>query len=767
MDIHENLSVIEGVLESVVYHNDENGYTVFTLGHEAEYTTCTGHLANPIEGESLRVMGNFIVNPRYGRQLSITRVERTTPNTKTGIEKYLASGAVKGIGAKTAKLIVAKFGEDTFHIIENEPQKLSELRGISLKRAFQMSESFHAVAGQRRAMLFLQEYGVTPAASMKIYKRYKEDTVEIIKSNPYRLADDIDGIGFRSADAIAYKLGVDRDSPERISAGLRYCLWEATTEGHTYVPTSFIVRKTSELLMATPAAIEHELIRMHMDRSIIRENTESEPIVFLSSMYYAETDIARKLIELAHAYGRQLSWTEQKDSEQPADTAQPQTSYNHDEYDETPTSGISLSDGQKRAVDAAMQEGILVITGGPGTGKTTTINTIIGMLEAKGLDITLTAPTGRAAKRMTETTGRDATTIHRLLEVKFISEDTRRQTFEKNEENPIETDVLIVDETSMIDVLLMHSLLKAVAPGTRIILVGDVDQLPSIGAGNVLKDIIDSNCVPVVILTEIFRQAAESAIITNAHLINKGKYPEINERDKDFFFVKRSSPDQVAATILELISERLPAYKNFDPISDIQILTPMRKSTIGVAHLNQLLQAKLNPPAPEKHEREYGHVVYREGDKVMQIKNNYDATWEIYNAQGFSVDFGEGVFNGDIGIIHEINDDGLIIVFDDEKHIAYDFTQLDEIELAYAATVHKAQGSEYKVVIIPVHSGPPMLLTRNLLYTALTRAKELAVLVGLTDTLHRMVDNNRISMRYTALTRRLQQLVNIDPIAGV
>jgi len=748
------LEQIEGMIESIIYHNDENGYTVFTIRADydknddfADLTTCTGYLSAPAEGETLKLAGNFVQNPRYGLQLAVSRVERTRPNSIAGIERYLSSGVIKGIGARTAKMIVAKFGEDTFDIIENDPAKLAQIKGISLKKALSFAESFHAQADQRRVMLFLQNYGISASFTMRIYKKYKEETIELVKINPYRLADDIDGIGFKTADAIAHKLGISRDAPERISAGVRYCLWEAAGEGHTCIPTSRLTSQAAELLFAPAELIDGELVRMQMDRLILREIVEGESLVFLSTLYYAEISVAAKLSALSAITIASDTSTK---------------SHENDVFALEKEAGITLSEGQRNAVVAAASQGVLIITGGPGTGKTTTINTIIGLLESRGLTITLAAPTGRAAKRMTEATGREAKTIHRMLEVAFISEDARRQVFQRNDENPLETDVLIVDEASMMDIVLTNSLLKAVATGTRLILVGDVDQLPSVGPGNVLKDLIDSGALATARLTEVFRQAAESAIITNAHLINKGQYPAINDKEKDFFFVRRTNQDDVIKTILNLVTERLPDYKGFDPCHDIQVLSPMRKSPLGVVTLNNLLQAKLNPPGKGKKEREFRTVIFREGDKVMQIRNNYDATWELFNERGFSIDQGEGVFNGDMGTIHEIDDEfGVTVSFDDGRRILYDFSQLEELELAYAVTVHKAQGSEYKVVVIPVYNGPPMLLTRNLLYTAVTRAKELAVLVGNEDTLQRMIDNNRITHRYTALARRLRGMYDV------
>ena len=786
---------LTGMVQSIIYHNEENGFTVFTVSTEddEDTTTCTGYISAPLEGETLKMEGTYVQNPRYGLQLSVTKLERTRPSTAFGIEKYLSSGVIKGLGAKTAKLIVARFGEQTFDILENEPERIAKIKGISLKKALSFAESFHAQADQRRVMLFLQEYGISPTFAMKIYKRYKEETVDAIKANPYRLADDIDGIGFKTADAIAHKLGISKDAPERISAGVRYCLWEAAGEGHTCIPTAQLTHQAAELLLAPAELIESELIRMQMDRLIVREKVDDEEdsLVFLSSLYYAEISVSAKLSALSAINIMTAAGAAEKRNSPVIAASEPSlrakrsnpekmqgldcfgkttlamTDGPHSDLENSifaleKETGITLSDGQRQAVVAALSQGVLIITGGPGTGKTTTINTIIGMLEARGLEISLAAPTGRAAKRMTEATGREAKTVHRLLEVSFMSEDSRRQAFNKNEESPLETDVLIVDEFSMMDILLTQSLLKAVAVGTRLILVGDVDQLPSVGPGNVLKDLIDSGVLATARLTEVFRQAAKSAIITNAHRINKGEYPDISDKENDFFFVRRNTPEGVIQTIMDLVETRLPAYKGFDKRLDIQVLSPMRKSNLGVANLNNLLQAKLNPPAPAKKEREFRSVIFREGDKVMQIRNNYDATWTMHNQRGVTIDFGEGVFNGDMGTIHEIDDElGITIIFDDGRRIVYDFSQLEELELAYAVTVHKAQGSEYRVVVIPVYNGPPMLLTRNLLYTAVTRARELAVLVGEPATLHRMVDNNRITHRYTALARRLQGMFNI------
>jgi exodeoxyribonuclease V alpha subunit len=749
---------LEGMVENVIYHSEDSGFTVFVLrmeddgqqlslaqymGEEEGCITCTGFFPNIFEGERLHINGRLSNHPRYGWQIQVTQVQRLAPGSLAGIEKYLASGVIKGIGERTAKRIVARFGADTFDVLANEPEKLAALRGISLKMAQRFSESFHAQGEQRSAILFLQEYGISPNMAMRIYKKYKEETVELVRTNPFRLADDIDGIGFKTADGIARRMGCEPHASERISAGVRFILWEASNEGHVYLPQSELIRQTRELLGVDTSLIDNELIHMQMNRLIVREiiQGEAEPLVFVSALYYAEGGVARQLAALSFVETKTVDFSKEKNN-----------------------GDITLSQGQKDAISAAMTQGVLIITGGPGTGKTTVINTLIGLFEQAGKNIFLAAPTGRAAKRITEATGNEAKTIHRLLEVSFISPDARRMVFQRNEDNPLECDVLIVDEASMMDILLMYNLLKAVAQGTRLILVGDVDQLPSVGPGNVLKDIIESQTVAVVRLTEIFRQAQESAIIMNAHRINQGKYPEINQKEKDFFFVKRFRSEDVTETLLDLVTNRLPAFRPLDIKNDIQILTPMRKTPLGVGRLNTLLQARLNPPAPDKKERESGATVFREGDKVMQIRNNYDVSWEqVDPASKRAVDRGTGIYNGDMGIITTIDEDDAImtVLFDDNRRVLYEFSQLDDLELAYAVTVHKSQGSEYKVVVIPVFGGPPMLLSRNLLYTAVTRARELAVLVGLPETMHRMVDNNRVMARYTALARRLHELYDL------
>ncbi len=737
----EEQIIVEGIVSGVIFHNEENGYTVFSVEPEssgAKELVCVGFLPVVNEGESIKITGSFVMHPTYGKQLNIQTYEKTIPKTEKSIERYLASGVIKGIGPKLAAKITEKFGADTLNIMESEPEKLSSIRGISVSKAMSIGAIFHEQAELRRAMLLLQDYGISPVYAMKIYKRFKDNTVKIVETNPYMLADEIFGIGFKISDSIAEKAGIEKDSPFRINAGIKYVLNHEASNGNVYLPLEELFKKSSSLLGVDPDIIKNCVTKLNISKQVWLENDKNGNVnAFLNSYYYAESYVAKKLLELSFSapsnndsYLKEIKETENE-------------------------TGIKLAHNQKLAVEEAMKNGVLVITGGPGTGKTTTINTIIKLLKNEGYEIELAAPTGRAAKRMSETTGIEAQTIHRLLGISYISDDSKKQTFDKNEDNPIEADVIIIDESSMVDILLMHSLLKAVPCGARLILVGDVDQLPSVGPGNVLKDIINSGCIKVVKLNEIFRQAGESAIG-----INRGEYPVLNEKEKDFFFMKRYSADAVCSTILELVTKRLPKFLNCSGLKDIQILTPMRKSPLGVINLNTLLQKNLNPPCRNKEEKEFRNNVLREGDKVMQIKNNYDMTWRIFDNHRRLTEEGVGIFNGDEGIITRIDNENEYceVVFDECKYVKYDFTQLDELELSYAVTIHKSQGSEYKAVIIPVYSGPEMLLNRNLLYTAVTRAKELAVLVGIPETLYKMIDNNKEINRYTYLKTRISDM---------
>lgn len=734
---------LTGEVESIIYENKENGYTVFSLTTEDDEVTCVGIVPQIHTGETLEIGGRWSIHPVYGRQIQVQYYEKSMPTTKSGMEKYLASGLIRGIGPKTAKKIVERFGEASFYVIEEKPEQLAEIRGLTYEKALQISQIFREQHELRRAMIFLQGFDVSPAYAMRIYKKYKSRTFDIVKTNPYRLADDIWGIGFRMADKMAAEAGIQADDPNRVKAAVKYVLNQAAANGHCYLPKEELAEQAGQLLGLHPDFVENALRELQVDGEIWQENLRGVTAVYLNFYFYAEMAVAKRLLELS---GERMEQSMEKTAREIA-AVEKQT-------------GVVLAEEQRAAVQEAMSRGVLIITGGPGTGKTTAINTILRILKKEDVEVVLAAPTGRAAKRMTEATGVEAQTIHRLLETSFLSDDSRRQTFERNEENPIEADVIIIDETSMVDLLLMHSLLRAVAPGTRLIFVGDMDQLPSVGPGNVLKDMIRSERLPVVRLEHIFRQAQESAIIMNAHRINGGEEPVLNEKGTDFFFLRRTFGEDVVTAIRELIVKRLPGFTGRDSMQDMQVLTPMRKGLLGVQHLNSVLQQALNPPAEDRKEKEFRQTIFREGDKVMQIKNNYNMAWRVYNAMGKRCDEGAGIFNGDEGRIQSIDEvnETMRVVFDDGKVVDYDFSQLEELELAYAITIHKSQGSEYPVVILPVHSGPPMLMTRNLLYTAITRAKELVVLVGLPETISAMVANDREVGRYTGLTERIQNL---------
>lgn len=742
---------ITGEVESIIYQNADNGYTVFALETEDDEVTCVGIVPQIHAGESLEITGHWSIHPLYGRQIQVTSYEKSMPTTCAGIEKYLSSGLIKGIGPKIAKKIVDRFGEASFYVIEEKPEQLAEIKGLTYEKAQRISEVFREQHELRKAMLFLQEFDVSPTYAMRIYKKYKSRTFEVVKHNPYRLADDIWGIGFRMADKMAASAGISPDDPNRVKAAVKYILTNAASNGDCYLPKESLMEQAKELLQLHPDHVENAIRELQVDSQIWQETMNGVDSVYLNTYFYAEMAVAKRLLELSQEYmctnmegvANEIARMEKK-------------------------TGVILAEEQRAAVLEAMSCGVLIITGGPGTGKTTTINTILQLLQDEGCEVVLAAPTGRAAKRMSEATGVEAQTIHRMLESTFLGEDVRRQTFDRNEENPIEADVIIIDETSMVDIMLMHALLRAVAPGTRLIFVGDVDQLPSVGPGNVLKDMIRSERLKVVRLEHIFRQAQESAIIMNAHRINRGDDPVLNENGTDFFFVKRAFGEDVVRTIRDLVLTRLPKFTGCDGLRDMQVLTPMRKGVLGMQNLNTVLQAALNPPSEERAEKEFRQIVFREGDKVMQIKNNYNIAWRMYNAMGKRCDEGVGIFNGDAGMIREIDDanETMQVVFDDGKVVDYDYSQLEELELAYAITIHKSQGSEYPVVIIPVHSGPPMLMTRNLLYTAVTRAKTLVVLVGIQETISAMVSNDREVGRYTGLAQRIRNLYDFMAEAG-
>ena len=748
------MATITGFIEKIKFRNEENGYTVLSVTDQSDgdEVIMVGTLSYAAEGDMIQASGRMIEHPVYGEQLQIESYEMKTPQDAEAMERYLGSGAIKGIGAALAARIVRHFKADTFRVMEEEPERLSEVKGISEKMAMAIAEQVEEKKGMREAMMFLQNYGITLNLAAKIYQEYGPKLYSIIKENPYKLADDIPGVGFKMADEIAEKVGIFTDSDYRIRAGLLYILLQASANGHTYLPQKELFSQAAELLKVEPTAMEKHLMDMQIDRKVVVKTVPgSEPpeyLVYSSHYYYLELNTARMLHDL-NLRG-----------------AEPETEIRKKLEKICEEECIEPDELQIRAVIEAVNSGLLIITGGPGTGKTTTINTIIRYFEQEEMEILLAAPTGRAAKRMTEATGYEARTIHRLLELTGVpsdDKDTSGMHFERNEENPLDADAIIIDEMSMVDIYLMHALLRAVNPGTRLILVGDTNQLPSVGPGNVLRDLIASGAFDVVQLTRIFRQAAESDIIVNAHRINDGERIPLGKRSKDFLFIRREQPDAIISAMLTLVREKLPNYVHAD-MFDIQIMTPMRKGALGVERLNTILQSFLNPKDPAKPEKEVGGTIYRVGDKVMQIKNNYQIEWETRNRYGIPVDSGAGVFNGDIGIIREINTfaEELTVEFDEGKMVDYSFKQLEELELAYAITIHKSQGSEYPAVVIPVYSGPRMLMTRNLIYTAVTRARACVCLVGIPEMLQAMVDNEVEQRRYTGLKIRIQEVMKSE-----
>ena len=735
------METLHGLVEHIVYHNENNGYTVLALMCQGDEVMCTGTMAMVNEGEYIRAEGDYVEHATYGRQFRIAAFSIEAPEDLFSIERYLASGAIKGIGPSLAGRIVKKFKEDTFHIIENEPERLSEVKGISERKAQEIYKQFHDKQDMRQAMMFLAKYGISTAYAVKIYNEYGSRLYDIIRENPYQMAEDVSGIGFRLADEIARRAGIGMDSDYRIRSGVIYVLLQATINGHVYLPVEELKRQAAELLEISEDAVERQLMDLSIDKKIVIKKIDEEQAVYASSYYYMELNTARMLKSLNIRYEVSLREAERQIQRIEADEE------------------IALDDMQKTAVVEAARNGVLVITGGPGTGKTTTINALIRFFENEGMELRLAAPTGRAAKRMTEATGYEAQTIHRMLELTGGPEDGIGSHFERNEQNPLETDVIIIDEMSMVDIHLMHALLKAIMPGTRLIMVGDVNQLPSVGPGNVLKDIINSHCFNVVMLTKIFRQAMESAIIKNAHKINDGEDVDLNVKTTDFFCLKRYQALDIQGVIIALVRDILP--KNVGAGSnEIQVLTPMRKGELGVERLNKLLQEYLNPKDESKREREQGDRLFREGDKVMQIKNNYQLEWEITDKYGIPIEKGVGVFNGDMGVVREINffAEQMTVEFDEGRRIVYPFNQLEELELAYAITVHKSQGSEYPAVVMPLLTGPKMLFNRNILYTAVTRAKKCVAIVGSEQTVARMIQNESEQTRYSSLDRWLNEV---------
>ena len=730
---------IEGYVEHIIFRNQENGYTVASLVSDGEEITCVGTFRFLNEGETIRAKGEFTRHPSYGRQFSVSSYESVIPQDSAAMERYLGSGAIKGIGAALAARIVKKFGEDTLRIVEEEPERLAEVKGISEKKAREIAQQVEEKADMRRAMMFLGQYGISQSLGAKIYQQYKEDMYRILKENPYKMAEDIVGVGFKIADEIAARIGIHTDSDYRIRSGILYILLQATAEGHVYLPKKILLARAEELLGVPADYMEKHLGDLSIDRKIVLKEIPGdegkELAVYAGQYYQIELHVAQMLHEL--------------DVKDTAEESQVLDKIRRIQR----ASDIELDEKQQEAVIEAVKNGLLIITGGPGTGKTTTINAIIRYFELEGLEISLAAPTGRAAKRMTEATGYEAKTIHRLLELTGVPQESRGNVhFERNAQNPLAADVIIIDEMSMVDIFLMHALLSAVVTGTRLILVGDVNQLPSVGPGSVLKDIIGSGCFSVVELVKIFRQASQSDIVVNAHKINQGVPVTLDNKSMDFFFLKRYDANVIISVVITLIQKKLPKFVEATPY-DIQVLTPMRKGLLGVERLNTILQQYLNPPGQEKKEREHGQGLFREGDKVMQIKNNYQMEWEIRGAYGIPVEKGVSVFNGDTGIIREINTfaETLTVEFDEKRFVEYSFKQLDELELAYAITIHKAQGSEYPAVIIPLLGGPRMLMNRNLLYTAVTRARRCVTLVGDEKTFYEMEENRMEQSRYTAL----------------
>lgn len=737
--------ILEGYVEKIVFRNAENGYTVLSLSKDEEEITLVGTFTFISEGEFIRAEGKYTSHAVYGEQFQVKSYEIKEPEDLFSIERYLGSGAIKGIGVALAARIVRKFKKDTFRIIEEEPERLAEIKGISEKKAKEIAIQFDEKREMRNVMLFLGQYGISTIFAVKIYNEYGPKLYDILKENPYKLAEDISGIGFKLADEIASRVGIGSDSDFRIKAGILYVLLQASSSGHIYLPKDILMQRTAGILLIDTDKIEHHIMDMMIDKRIVVKEIEEHKIVYSSILYYLELNTARMLCDLNIKYDFTLTEIENrlvKISE-------------HSEID--------LDEMQRTAVIEAARNGLLVITGGPGTGKTTTINAIIKFFESEGMEILLAAPTGRAAKRMSETTGYEAQTIHRLLELNGTSNDTdMRYNFERNEQNPLEADAIIIDEMSMVDINLMHALLRAITVGTRLILVGDINQLPSVGPGNVLKDIIYSHNFNVVMLTKIFRQASESDIIVNAHKINGGEAIPLDNKSKDFFFLQRNDVNVIISVIITLINKKLPGYVHATPF-DIQVLTPMRKGELGVERLNQILQQYLNPPSKEKTEKEFHQSIFRVGDKVMQIKNNYQLTWEVKSRYGITTEAGTGVFNGDCGIIKEINlfAEILTVKFDDIREVTYPFTGLDELELAYAITIHKSQGSEYPAIVMPILTGPRMLFNRNLLYTAVTRAKSCVTIVGSKDMVQHMIDNASEQKRYSSLDVRIKELKGI------
>ena len=739
---------ITGYVDHIVYQNSDNGYTVMALVAEGEEVTCVGMCKGLGQGENISAEGEYIEHPVYGRQFKIQTYETVAPTDRAGMERYLGSGAIRGVGEALAARIVKKFGDDTFRIIEEEPERLAEVKGISERKAQEIAVQMEEKKDLREALVYLQQYGISNTLAVKIYNTYGMEMYSVMRENPYRLAEDVSGVGFRIADEIAGRIGIHTDSDYRIRSGILYTLLQAVGEGHCFLPLELLLRRASELLGVSEENIRPQVDNLIMDRKLVAKGDA----VFAATYYYAELNCANMLrnlnipmLEAENLPAQDMAI--RKRLERMAENL-----------------SMELDELQLKAVEESIKNGLFILSGGPGTGKTTTINMIIRYFESEGMDIFLAAPTGRAAKRMTEATGFEAKTIHRLLELNsaLSDDDTRRANFERNQENPLEADVVIIDEMSMVDIQLFQALLKAILPGTRLILVGDVNQLPSVGPGQVLRDLMNSEAFPMVTLEKIFRQAGESDIVVNAHRINKGEQIALDNKSRDFFLLERNDVNVIYKHMIQLIREMLPKYVNATPF-DIQVLTPMRKGSLGCETLNGILQRYLNPADPHKKEHSYGNTVFREGDKVMQIKNNYQLEWEIVGRYNIPIDKGMGVFNGDMGRVLEINEtmSTLLVEFDDGRRVNYPFSGLEELELSYAITIHKSQGSEYPAVILPLLGGPIMLFNRNLLYTGITRARNCVTILGSSETVRNMIDNVSENRRYTALESRIREICGL------
>lgn len=742
---------IKGFVEQIIYRNTNNGYTVLSLMCGEDEITCVGFFETMDQGETIEAEGSYITHPIYGDQFKIERYRIATSEDVISIERYLGSGAIKGIRTALAARIVKKFGTDTYRVIEEEPERLAEIKGISDRKAREIAFAVCEKRDAREAMSFLQQYGISNALAIRIFDYYSTRIYGIIRENPYQMIEDIQGIGFRTADEIALKAGIHMDSDYRVRSGILYTLTQAGTEGHCYLPKHILTGKAGELLGVEPAVIELQLSNLAMEgKLVIKRFHDMEEIykVYLPSYYYTELNCAKMLHDLNISVEKELMPVGEKEVDDKIERIQIELD-------------ITLDDLQRESIRQSVNNGIFILSGGPGTGKTTTINAMIQYFLSEGMDIYLAAPTGRAAKRMTEATGYEAKTIHRLLELSgALSDEIKAAKFERNEENPLEADVIIVDEMSMVDIFLFQALLKAIAVGTRLIMVGDVNQLPSVGPGQVLQDIMGSGRFPTVILEKIFRQAGESDIVRNAHRIHAGEELTLDNKSKDFFFLERNDVNVIYKHMIQLITEKMPSYVGAQS-HEIQVLTPMRKGSLGVETLNGILQRYLNPPMASKKEHISGDVVLRERDKVMQIKNNYQLEWEIVSSYGIPVEKGTGVFNGDVGTILQINEyaEEVIVEFDENRRVTYPFAQLDEIELAYAVTIHKSQGSEYPAVVMPLLSGPKMLFNRNLLYTGVTRAKNCVTILGSRKTVQEMIANNNQNSRYTSLADQIKELI--------